>query len=169
MISVYIRTVPQVAHLVFKWQKDIKEAADKLGTDPQHAMRVASANDARAVANAMFHAEVLPPVIRDLDVAELKPEQIKMMIVELERLQQDPIVFRQRLEEQEMRANRDRETAARDVSRLADERDVALEAGKALDSELRTLIDRWSRAGDHETLACAKDVLELIGPGEEKE
>lgn len=168
MINVYIRATPMMAQALLRWQKTVRVLAEQHG-NIKAALRYAAANDARAVANAMFDAEALPPILSNADAAALEPAQVKLLLVELERLQLDPAVLRNHIDELELSHRRFREQAAQDIADLTCEREAAMREGVELDKALRELIDRWSRAGDHETLTCAKDVLELIGPGEKPE
>lgn len=125
MISVYLRGAPAMAKAVIDWQHSIREAVQATGQTPEYCMRVAPANDARAVANAVFMAQVVTPSPLDQGPA-VDPETLHLVAVELERLERDAMVYRQRLEEEMMKRARDREQAACDISRLIEQRDTAM-------------------------------------------
>ena len=124
MISVYLRTTPAVAKAVLDWQASVSALAKESGQTVEHAMRISPANAARACANAVYHSQLVQIGTGAPAREELTDETYGLLFVELERLQRDFIVYRQRLEEAEIRGARDRERAACDLAKVVGEREA---------------------------------------------
>lgn len=119
MFSVYLRCKPQQARHFQHFKHAVEEAAKAHDNDTDIALKVMPAKNARALAVELFAAELVTPPNLD----RVLPEDRMLERLELERLQHDAAVYRQRLEELRSAARRERERAARDLAAAAEERD----------------------------------------------
>ena len=128
MINVYLRCTPQVANHIQLFREAVNKSAAEPGMSVEAALRTLPASAARAAATAAYHADlVVPPG----ETQQPSAEEWILARAEIARLQVEVAAHRQRAEEADAKAARDREQAARDLARVIGERDAAKRASLA--------------------------------------